>query len=73
MRLFHLERTEDVTGVSGTGVVAQGVEFDDLTVVIRWGSATPSTVVWDHIGDAMVVHGHNGLTKLVWDDRGDWS
>jgi hypothetical protein len=73
VRLFHLERTEDVTGVSGTGTVAQGVEFDDGSVAIRWAGATPSTVIWASIDHAMHVHGHGGLTRLAWDERGDWS
>ena len=29
MRLFVLLREEDVTGVSGTGIVAEGVEWQD--------------------------------------------
>lgn len=37
MRLFKLHRDADETGVSGTGVVAEGVEFHDgLAEEIRW-------------------------------------
>lgn len=46
VRLFQLHRDEDPTGVSGPGIVADGVEFDDGTVVIRWRSEHASTVVW---------------------------
>lgn len=37
MRVFELERLEDVSGISGTGIVAQGVEFDNGKVCIAWG------------------------------------
>jgi hypothetical protein len=65
-RIFSLWRNEDVTGVSGTGLVAHGVEFHDGAVVIRWSSETPSTVVWSGLDDAMRVHGHDGRTRVVW-------
>lgn len=67
-RRFVLNRLEDVTGVSGTGVVAEGVTFTDGTTVIRWAGPTPSTVVWATVGDAVAVHGHGGKTELVWVD-----
>jgi hypothetical protein len=68
MRLFELHRDVDVTGVSGTGVVASGVEFDDGTTVIRWKGETPSTVVWTDLADAEAIHGHVGSTRFVWLD-----
>jgi hypothetical protein len=66
MRLFLMVRDEDVTGVSGTGVVAEGVEFTDGTTVIRWRteSGPQSTVVWDVLADARKVHGHDGRTRF---------
>lgn len=68
MKRFVLNRTVDVSGVSGTGVVAQGVQFDDGNVAIRWMSQSPSTVIWNSVEDAMAVHGHGGLTELEWLD-----
>lgn len=35
MNRFELVRDVDVTGISGTGVVAEGVEFSDGTVALR--------------------------------------
>jgi hypothetical protein len=64
MRTFWMIRDEDVTGVSGTGVVAQGVEFDDKTVVIRWFGEDRSTVVWDSVEAAQRIHGHDGRTRF---------
>lgn len=68
MRPFLLIRDEDETGISGTGVVAEGVEFLDGRVVLRWQTrnAHHSTVVWDDIEDVLAIHGHNGKTRVHW-------
>ena len=68
MRRFILNRKEDVSGVSGTGVVVEGVEFTDGTVALRWLGDRPSLVMWDNIKDALGIHGHNGLTVIEWLD-----
>ena len=65
MKTFHMIRDEDVTGYSGTGTVAEGIEFDDGTVVIRWLGQFRSTVVWDNIDHAIAVHGHDGKTTFI--------
>lgn len=64
---FQLRRLRDVTGVSGEGVVAEGVQFPDGTAVVRWiVGPENSTVLWDSVTAAMVVHGHDGNTVLEW-------
>ncbi|GAA2192792.1 hypothetical protein [Streptomyces bangladeshensis] len=68
-RRFHLQRTTDITGVSGTGRVADGVLWPDGTVSIRWRGERPSTVHWGSLADAEAVHGHGGHTRIVWDDE----
>lgn len=68
MRRFQLHRDVDVSGVSGTGVVADGVVFPDGTVALRWRGARSSTVVWGSIDDVEAVHGHGGATRLAWVD-----
>jgi hypothetical protein len=68
-RRFHLQRTTDVTGVSGTGRVADGIEWPDGTVSIHWAGDRPSTVIWPRLEDAEYVHGHGGHTRIVWDDE----
>lgn len=69
MRAFHLQREHDVGGVSGTGRVAEGVEFEDGTAVIRWCvGENRSTVVWAKVEDIEAVHGHGGLTQVVFED-----
>jgi hypothetical protein len=71
MRLFQFVRHEDVTGFSGTGVVADGVVFDDGVTVIHWRGELRSTVVWDQVESAIKVHGHDGRTELVYLNLGD--
>lgn len=68
MRKFNLVRTEDASGVSGTGNVAQGVEFDDGTVAMRWLTATASTALYASITDVVLIHGHEGRTKVEFID-----
>lgn len=67
MRMFELHRDEDESGKSGTGVVAQGVEFGDGTVVLQWSGVWPTSVVFHKEGIESVIHlhGHGGKTRLV--------
>jgi len=69
-RRFQLHRVEDVTGVSGTGIVAEGVEFTGGVVALRWLSEWPTSVVFHDRGMAAVeaVHGHGGKTRIFWLD-----
>lgn len=67
MRRFELHRTEDMSGVSGVGVVAEGVEFSDASAVIHWFGEWPTTTVHpEGIVSINAIHGHNGRTKIVW-------
>ncbi len=70
MRRFQLHRDEDVSGVSGIGIVAEGVAFDCGIVAMRWLSEWPTSVVFHDRGvDSLVaVHGHGGRTKVHWID-----
>lgn len=65
---FHLQRDEDETGISGTGIVAYGVQFPDGTCVLRWDTAVNSTTFYASINDGEYLHGHGGRTRIVWDD-----
>lgn len=68
-RRFVLVRDHDETGVSGTGVVAEGVEFSDGKAVTRWVASRTGAVqtcVWDSVADVETVHGHGGATRVVW-------
>lgn len=69
MRRFHLQRDEDASGVSGTGLVAEGVQFSDGTCALRWLTATASTALYASADDVVTIHGHEGRTRLVWADE----
>ena len=65
MQRFVLERNVDVTGVSGTGIVAEGVLFSDGYVALRWVVGEHrSTVAWDSFESAVAIHGHDGATTF---------
>ena len=65
MKIFYLNRTEDESGVSGTGRVAQGFIFDNGKVAITWLSDHPSVTVQDNIGEVHAIHGHGGKTEVI--------
>lgn len=67
-RRFLLERTTDVSGVSGTGTVVWGVVFPDGRVAYRWNTSTATTCTADSVDDVVAIHGHDGATQLVWID-----
>jgi hypothetical protein len=68
MRRFTLVREEDVSGVSGTGVVAEGVLLSNNKVVLSWCSPYHSVTVFDTIEDLEAIHGHEGRTWIEWLD-----
>lgn len=65
-RPFLLFRIRDVSGTSGTGVVAWGTQFPDGAAALRWNGQHPSTAAWPSVNDIVAVHGHQGATELVW-------
>ena len=67
-RTFKLLRLKDVSGVSGKGIVAEGVEFHDDQVVLSWLGKYHSIAIHPNIKQLKKVHGHGGLTKVVWDE-----
>ena len=67
-RLFVLYRREDVSGVSGTGIVADGIVYPDGRCSYRWRSGHATTVAADSIEQVEAVHGHDGRTVVVFVD-----
>lgn len=68
MRTFALQRDVDSSGVSGTGHVADGVEFSNGKVAICWNTKYSSVAIYDSIDVVEKVHGHGGNTRIVWGD-----
>lgn len=78
-RRFELVRSEDVSGASGTGVVAVGVEFPSGAVVFEWlNDSNPRLDTAqnglsvkpgpDGFEDTIEVHGHDGRTTIRYVD-----
>lgn len=67
MRCFVLNRRKDVTGVSGTGIIADGVEFPDGRCVLAWRGRYRSLEIHRSIHDVEAVHGHHGATCVEWE------
>ncbi|GAA2788822.1 hypothetical protein GCM10010522_02600 [Kribbella solani] len=65
-RTFELVRYRDPSGVSGTGVVAEGCQFTDGSVALRWRGDNPATAVWPNVESVLAVHGHQGATEVRW-------
>ena len=69
MRRFILVRHQDISGVSGTGSVAEGVVFSTGTVALQWLThGVHSVAVHRSIEDVIRIHGHDGATSIRWVD-----
>lgn len=69
-RPFLLQRDIDESGISGAGVVAEGVVFSDGSAALRWCGNNPTSVVFHDKGIESIekIRGHNGTTRIVWVD-----
>jgi hypothetical protein len=68
VKRFKLVRREDVSGVSGTGVVAEGVQFHDGQVAMSWFGSFHTLEVSPNIETTIQIHGHGGKTVVEWED-----
>lgn len=69
MRTFHLDRKVDMSMVSGTGRVAEGVEFSDGQCIIHWLTKMHSIGIYENVQTLIDVHGHEGQTVVTWDRK----
>lgn len=68
MRRFVLNRHRDVSGVSGTGLVAEGVLFANGQVAVAFVGNLHAVEVLENIDTVIAIHGHEGATTLEWVD-----
>lgn len=68
MRNFKLVRTEDVSGISGVGEIAEGVQFHDQQIALSWFGQFHTLEVAPSIEAVVAIHGHNGKTTVKWED-----
>lgn len=62
MRTFLLNRLEDISGVSGTGIIAEGCVFSSGQTVIHWLTGSTGISIYPTLQIAIEIHGHNGST-----------
>jgi hypothetical protein len=66
MKKFYLLRHEDVNGLSGTGVVAEGCLFDFGMGSLNWLTDEPTVTVFTRgYRGIRKLHGHNDKTEIV--------
>lgn len=69
MYRFCLNRKEDDTGVSGVGIVAEGVQFSTGVCVLCWLNEELSLKIYQSIADVERIHGHGGKTEIIWIEK----
>jgi hypothetical protein len=69
VRRFHLKRIEDETGISGTGLVTDGIEFADGSVIMKWNTETTSVALYKSMEDVLTIHGHGGRTVVEYTEE----
>lgn len=67
-RRFQLIRSEDETGISGTGIVGEGCMMSNGRVSYTWLSENPTLSWYDNIQAVVQIHGHKGKTRIHWLD-----
>lgn len=63
---FFLLRHVDLTGVSGTGIVAHGSVLPSGRVVLEWTASNhPTITIMNNIDEVILLHGHDGNSEIV--------
>lgn len=66
---FVLVRKVDESGVSGIGVVAEGTQFSNGEVCLRWLTQLSSIGIYSCIDVLLKIHGHGSNTEIYWIDQ----
>lgn len=68
IKTFYLLRHKDVSGISGTGIVATGCIFPNGRVVMQWCSFRSSLEICESLENLIEIHSHGGATEVVMGD-----
>jgi hypothetical protein len=68
MKRFYLQRNKDASGISGVGKVAEGCQFDTGWCALVWLTEKSSMSYYQNIETLESIHGHQGMTKIMWVD-----
>ena len=73
IRVFRLVQEVDETGVSGTGVMAEGAQLSNglcvlswLTIPRDWERLPLGVGVYESIEHVRAIHSHDGKTVVDW-------
>lgn len=70
LREYYLQRNEDFSGVSGTGVVAEGVIMPSGKCIHEWSNSyVVSHNIYPNIKAVQHIHGHEGRTIVKFVDE----
>jgi hypothetical protein len=68
MKTFKLLRNEDASGISGTGFVAEGIEFTSGECAMSWLTEHRSIAIYPNMATLVNIHGHGGRTQVIYDE-----
>jgi hypothetical protein len=66
-RKFWLNRKEDPSGISGVGIVAEGIIFTSGACAMTWLTGVSQIGVYPSLDHVRAIHGHNGMTEILWE------
>ncbi len=62
----YINRKVDTTGVSGTGRVAEFIEYDNR-VIVQWiCNGVKSMVIYNNIDELKQINGHGGNSEIIY-------
>jgi hypothetical protein len=67
-RKFWLHRIEDPSGVSGVGIIAEGIIFTSGWCAMSWLTGISQVGIYPSLDHVRMIHGHNGKTEIIWED-----
>jgi len=66
MKQFELVRIEDVSGISGTGIIAEGIQFSNGVCVLNWLTEHSSLGIYQSADELCAIHCHEGKSYIKW-------
>lgn len=70
LQVFEVYRFEDVTGVSGTGTVMEGIVLSDGSALTAWVNSPVKTCTYwpGGLDEIKRIHGHDGKSVVLLHD-----
>lgn len=68
MRRFEIRTDMTLGALAHNCRIAQGCQFSDATVAVRWLNGPHRTILLDSIDDLIAAHCHDGRNHLLWLD-----